>query len=76
MSDTLGRNMKLRRADKGITLADLSEKTGISQSHLSGIERGRTTTNDKMDSIAKGLGLTLAQLVDPELYRVEARDAG
>lgn len=75
MTSTLSRNMKLRRADKGMTLAELSEATGISLSHLSGIERGRTTTTDKLTAIAEGLGLSLGQLVDPDLYRVPSPEA-
>jgi transcriptional regulator with XRE-family HTH domain len=40
---TLGRQLRLRRAELGLTLEQLAEQAGVSVRAISDIERGRTT---------------------------------
>lgn len=60
----IGRRIRDLRKSKKLTLAELSEKSGVAVATLSRIENGRMTgTLESHISIAKALDLTL-----PELY--------
>src|SRR5690349_234773 len=51
------------RAESGMTLDGLSERTGVSRSMISLIERGESSpTAAVLDKLAAGLGVTLASL--------------
>lgn len=51
------------RADRGMTLDALAERTGVSRSMISLIERGESSpTAVVLDKLAAGLGVTLASL--------------
>ena len=52
------------RKEKGITLAQLSEKTGISTGYLCHLERQtrKNPSSKVMDKIAKGLGKTVYEV--------------
>ena len=51
------------RSDRGLTLDGLSERTGVSRSMISLIERGESSpTAAVLDKLAAGLGVTLASL--------------
>ena len=59
--------LKKRRKEKNITLAQLSEKTGISTSHLNDIENNiKEPSISMIIRIAKGLDLKVE-----ELYKVK-----
>jgi transcriptional regulator with XRE-family HTH domain len=52
------------RRQKGWTLSDVSQRTGLPVSTLSKVEYGKMSlTYDKLVRISKGLGIDLAQLL-------------
>jgi transcriptional regulator with XRE-family HTH domain len=58
IKDTLGRNIKLLRARRGLSQADLSEKADISINFLSNIERGiKFPQPDMLSKLATALGV-------------------
>jgi len=59
----LGQKIKELRSSKGMTLEDLSHRSGVSQSLLSMIERNRSApTVRTLERIVKALGTTIAQV--------------
>jgi transcriptional regulator with XRE-family HTH domain len=63
--DAVGPRLKRLRLRRGITLADLSEQTGISVSTLSRLEAGlRRPTLEQLLPLASAYGATLDELVD------------
>ncbi len=59
-----GKRIKELREAAGMTQAELSQKSGISQEHISRLENGHHDINTKTaDKIAAALGVTLADLV-------------
>lgn len=57
--------LKQVRKSKGLTLRELSEATGVSETNLSFIERGKTKpTATTIKKIAGVLGLTYEELFD------------
>src|SRR5687768_5647283 len=66
-SSTLNTHLATRlrdlRAENGLTLDGLAERTGVSRSMISLIERGESSpTAMVLDKLAGGLGVTLASL--------------
>ncbi|GHU54529.1 hypothetical protein FACS189442_0890 [Spirochaetia bacterium] len=60
---TLGKNIKILRARRGLSQADLAEKADMSITFLSTIERGvRFLQPDMMAKIASALGVEVSQL--------------
>ena len=58
IKDTLGKNIKIFRARRGLSQADLSEKADISIPFLSNIERGiKYPQPDMLAKIANALGV-------------------
>lgn len=58
-------NIKMIRRHKKMTLREMKEKTRISITTLSDIENGiRTVTDDKLNKIAKALGVSVKDLVE------------
>lgn len=52
-----------KRSEKGITLKELSLRTGISKSALQRIESGKVSpTLEKLEKIAKALGVRVTDL--------------
>lgn len=63
----VGANIKRRRKEKGLTLKDLSQHTGLSISYLSKIERDATSPMlSSLDSICTVLDTTTADLLQSE----------
>jgi transcriptional regulator with XRE-family HTH domain len=63
-SGTVGRRVKALREAMGLSLRDLSERSGVSAPMLSQVERGETSpTLASAAKIAAGLELTLSQLL-------------
>ena len=63
--DAVGHRLKQLRLRRNITLADLSEETGISISTLSRLEAGlRRPTLEQLLPLASAHGVTLDELVD------------
>lgn len=63
MLKNLGGRIRKLRKEKGLTLVDIAEKTGVAQATLSRIETGTMTgTVDSHERIAEVLGIGLAEL--------------
>lgn len=63
----LATRLRARRADRRLTLDALAEKSGVSRSMISLIERGEASpTAGVLDRLANALGLTLAALFAEE----------
>ncbi|MDR2742083.1 MAG: helix-turn-helix transcriptional regulator [Treponema sp.] len=63
IKDTLGGNIKILRARRGLSQADLSEKADISINFLSNIERGiKFPQPDMLSKLANALGVEVNQL--------------
>jgi len=63
IKDTLGKNIKLLRARRGLSQADLSEKADISIPFLSNIERGiKYPQPEMLSKIANTLGVEVNEL--------------
>lgn len=73
----LGRRVKRIRIERGFTLKDVEAKVGVSATHLSEVERGKTSpTIGILGKIARALEIEPAFLVDmpsPRLLHVAPR---
>ena len=68
IKDTLGKNIKLLRARRGLSQADFAEKADISITFLSNIERGiKYPQPDMLSKIATALGADVNELFVTEL---------
>lgn len=66
-SGSPGETIRALRLGKGLTLAQLSERTGLAISTLSKLEKGNVSLSyDKLMLISKGLSVDMASLVDPK----------
>lgn len=64
LTRTFGARMRDLRLESGMSLGQLSEKTGIGKGHLSSIEQGfASITIESIERIAKGLELSPAMLL-------------
>jgi XRE family transcriptional regulator, regulator of sulfur utilization len=73
----LGQRIQRWRTERGLTLQELADRSSVSISMLSSVERGaKAPTVVVLDRIAGGLGVPLARLVDePGAHRVLVRRA-
>ena len=63
---TPGKTIRALRQRVGLTLTEVSERTGLAVSTLSKLERGHVSLSyDKLALLSKGLGVDMAELVDP-----------
>ena len=63
--ETLGRRIRLLRIEKELTLKEIEATVGISATHVSEIERGRTSpTVGALARIAEALGVRPSHLID------------
>jgi len=68
IKDTLGKNIKLLRARRGLSQADLSEKADISIPFLSNVERGiKFPQPEMLSKIANALGTEVSELFSRNL---------
>lgn len=68
IKDTLGKNIKILRARRGLSQADFAEKAAISITFLSNIERGiKFPQPDMLSKIARTLGVDVNELFVTEL---------
>lgn len=67
----LGQRIRVLRNEQGLTLAELSERSGVPVSTLSKIENGqvRNTSADNLFKIARGLSVLFDNLADPRPAR-------
>jgi transcriptional regulator with XRE-family HTH domain len=65
-TNAVGERLKLVRHETGLTLAVVSQRTGVSVSNLSKIERGEVSPSfDVVIRLCEGLGIALEQFVTP-----------
>jgi len=61
----LGRKLKQERLRRGLTLKDVENRVGISATHLSEVERGKSSpTVGVLDKIARALGTRSSLLIE------------
>lgn len=67
MRRLVGRNLSRIRREKGLTQEQLSERSGLSQQYISGLERGgRNPTITTLFEIASALEVSHVDLVLPD----------
>lgn len=60
--EQIGKQLRRARSQKGLTLKELSEASGVSLSLIAQIEKGRTTTTRTLLQLAEVLDLTVRVL--------------
>ncbi|THF69612.1 helix-turn-helix transcriptional regulator [Deinococcus sp. Arct2-2] len=56
--------LRAERRRQGLTLEDLAERSGLTWSYISQVERGiRNISIDNQDALARGLGVELRDLL-------------
>jgi transcriptional regulator with XRE-family HTH domain len=75
--DSLGERIQSLRTERGLTLRELADRSDVSVSMLSSVERGdKAPTVVVLDRIARGLEVTLASLVaESDAERIIVRRA-
>ena len=74
MADSIGERIKALRSDQGLTLARLGEKTGLSTSYLSQIERDKTTPSlVTLTAIARPLNVGVRYFFETEVRQALAQ---
>ena len=70
MSDlTIGMQLKKLRKQTGLSVKELADRAGVSQSYIYAIESGTRGANaTKLSSIAQALGVPVADLYDVYAY--------
>ena len=70
----LGDRIRQRRADTGLSAAELARRATISKGYLSAIEHGNSVrpSADVLTRLATALGTTIADLLDQESRPAEA----
>ena len=75
IKDTLGKNIKIFRARRGLSQADLSEKADISIPFLSNIERGiKYPQPNMLAKIANSLGVEVNELFSVNIDSIVSSD--
>lgn len=64
MKDTIGKNIRILRKQRGQTLKSLSEQIGITHQQLSRIENGGGTSTSTLERIAAVLDVDMPVLID------------
>lgn len=64
MKDTIGKNIRILRKQRGQTLKSLSEQIGITHQQLSRIENGGGTSTSTLERIAAILDVDMPVLID------------
>lgn len=74
MSSFLGENIKKYRINLGLSIKDLSEKSGVSSSTISQIETGKRKSlrSESLEKVARALNLNVNELlsIDEGSYEV------
>jgi transcriptional regulator with XRE-family HTH domain len=69
-ADRLGERVRELRRERGLTLEELAERSGVSRAMISKLERGeKNPTLVVAAKLAEGFGVTLSQLVGMEARR-------
>ena len=63
----VGRNLKARRTELGLSQDELGSRAGTSGNYIGMIERGETSVSiDMLEAIAEALGVTVSDLVSSD----------
>ncbi len=77
MQGTLARRLRVLRVERGLTLRDAEQLTGVDKDTLSKIERGMRHPQDvTLAKIAKGYGVPVEELLEEPVPLGEAPEAG
>ncbi len=77
MQTSLGRKMRLLRAERGLTLRSAADLCGVTKETLSALERGTREPHDPtLAKIAKGYGVPFEELIEEPVPLAEAPEAG
>lgn len=76
MSSFLGENIKKYRLNSGLSIKELSEKSGVSSSTISQIETGKRKSlrSESLEKVAKALNLNVNELLTIEEGSYEVSD--
>jgi transcriptional regulator with XRE-family HTH domain len=65
---SLGRKLRVLRAERGLTLREASSLTGVTKETISGLERGIRHPHDvTLAKLAEGYGVPVGELLDEEI---------
>lgn len=64
MKEIIGKNIRIIRTSKGMTLQNLSKQVGITHQQLSRIEKGAGTSTSTLERIAAILNVDMTSLID------------
>lgn len=71
----IGNNIRTIRNQRGFSLEELSGRCGIDPAPLSKLERGESNaTIQTLERVAKGLGVSLVELIDIKEYQTDHLD--
>jgi transcriptional regulator with XRE-family HTH domain len=67
MQDTLAQKLRVLRAERGLTLRQAEQRTGVDKDTLSKLERGvRQPYDVTLSRIARGYGVPVTDLMEEE----------
>ncbi|MBO9537783.1 helix-turn-helix transcriptional regulator [Herbaspirillum sp.] len=73
--EIFGLNVRRARRFKEISQEELAFQAEISRNYLSDVERGvRNVSIDNMEALSKALGISLADLLKPDLFAMNTDD--
>jgi transcriptional regulator with XRE-family HTH domain len=77
MQNTLARKLRVLRAERGLTLREAEQLTGVDKDTLSKIERGLRHPYDvTLSKLAKGYGVPVDELLEEPVPLAKASEAG
>ncbi|MEN0066401.1 MAG: helix-turn-helix transcriptional regulator [Myxococcota bacterium] len=62
--DTIGAALRRRREERGLTVRDVSEATGVAYSTVAGIERGQNTTMERLEQLFEFYNLRFTPVIE------------
>ncbi|MFZ3001893.1 MAG: helix-turn-helix transcriptional regulator [Undibacterium umbellatum] len=69
MREIFGQNLRRARRLKDISQEELALRSELSRTYVSEVERGiRNVSIDNMDILSHALGISLSELVNPEMF--------
>ena len=72
---TFARNIRLVRIDAGMSQERMAAEAGLDRAFVGTLERGqRNVSIDNIELIAKAIGVTAHELMNPELPRLRGLD--
>ena len=70
INERLARTLRQLRHERGLSIAELADRSGVSRAMISRIERAQSSpTATVMNDLSTGLGVLLQELFGPSSYR-------